>query len=295
MAGLRWVFEGGIEVSRDSDGLWHAELGYPIESKEPLPLGNSPDQWGLRPVFKGWALENGEYQGYLLSFYGDNLELQGSIFSFEPSPDFPIFYPFLDLTYDVRATLYHCKRLVHAYATICRNLARLTSNPDPPVFDGNIVRFPCDGTPYFEFDALLSAARRSYDKAGNVLWAILRKKGGRPDNFEEALDRLNNLPEKLAADLRDSWRVTGVKLKDYRDCTQHFVSLDLFSNVTMKRFDCGLWRAVIPIPDNPGVKSKKKFSYASGLDVLSYGWTVTNEIVSLRSQIMSFVLEKLKT
>ena len=79
-----------------------------------------------------------------------------------------------------------------------------------------------------------------------------------------------------------SWTDVGAKLKDYRDCTQHFASTDIgMGAVTMWRIAPGVWTAWARIPDNPEVKSKAKFTYARGHDALTYGWEVANELISL--------------
>jgi hypothetical protein len=101
------------------------------------------------------------------------------------------------------------------------------------------------------------------------------------------LGRLKTCPKQLAAGLGSSWTDVGEKLKDYRDCTQHHVSMDLGGTiVTMKCLGDGVWRAWARIPDNPETKSKKKFTYAAGHDALTYGWEVANEVLSLASAVV---------
>jgi hypothetical protein len=56
--------------------------------------------------------------------------------------------------------------------------------------------------------------------------------------------------------------------------------------VMMKRLGDGVWRAWARIPDNPQARSKKKFTYTLGLDALTYGWEVANEVVALATEVV---------
>ena len=155
------------------------------------------------------------------------------------------------------------------------------------------MQFGFQFAPYFEFDALLSAARRAYDKAGNLAWAAFRGSGGgRPDNLAKLLKRCECIPKELADRLKQSWVKIGSRLKDFRDCTQHFASTDIGGcSIRMEKLDAGIWRAVAPIPDNPEAKSRSRFTYTCRLDALTYGWEVTNEVACLASALRSAISE----
>ena len=43
------------------------------------------------------------------------------------------------------------------------------------------------------------------------------------------------------------------------------------------------------IPDNPEAKSQSAFTFAKGLDALTYGWELSNEIVRVATAIMMAV------
>src|SRR5262245_508342 len=110
-----------------------------------------------------------------------------------------------------------------------------------------------------------------------------------PNNLEGILGRLSGCPEELEERLRTSWTMFGQKLKDYRDCTQHFAIDTAFGScyVTMKQLEDGVCRAWARIPDNPKTKSRKMFSYDAGHDALTYGWEIVNEVTSVAADTVA--------
>jgi hypothetical protein len=139
-----------------------------------------------------------------------------------------------------------------------------------------------------ELDALLSASRRAYDKIGQVVWAAFERRGQVPDNVAGVLKRSRSCPKELAERFGVSWALVGRKLKDYRDCTQHYASTPLGTDaITKRRLDGDLWGAWARIPDNPEVRAKGKFTYALELDALTYGWEVSNEVILLAAAAMA--------
>jgi hypothetical protein len=250
------------------------------------------DRFGLLPVLVTEAREDGRNLDNLLSRDGRLLELRASSLSIFNAPDnFPLFLKINSLAYDLNATVYHCKQLASAYADVTSAHARIRSNPGYPDQPGGWVSFCDQAVPYYELDALLSAARRVYDKTAHMAWqAFGGKGGGMPGNAADLLKRRSNMPPKTRDRLRSSWDTIGAKLKDYRDCTQHFASTDIgLCTINMIRLDKDVWKARALIPDNPEVKSKKKFSYASTIDALAYGWQVTDEVVALAVEMASAI------
>ena len=80
--------------------------------------------------------------------------------------------------------------------------------------------------------------------------------------------------------LEESWQVYGERLTDYRDCIIHYTPIDFgMSTANMHKLDDGIWSVMMRIPDNPETKSKSAFTFAKGLDALTYGWELSNEIV----------------
>jgi hypothetical protein len=262
----RFVHEGGLVAytATDSDSV--------------------RERFGLRPVLATEALEDGRNYDLLLSHDGRPLGVQASrLGSFNVPGNLPLFLKISALAYDLNAVVYHCKQLASAYADVTSDYARIRSIPGYPEDGGDFASFGGQPVPYYELDALLSAARRVYDKTGHVAWQAFGG-GGRnmPDNLEDLLKRWRDMPPEVRARLEGSWEAVGVKLKDYRDCTQHFASTDIgLCTINMIRLDKDVWRARALIPDNPEVKSRKKYSYASNTDALAYGWQVTDEVVAL--------------
>jgi hypothetical protein len=62
-------------------------------------------------------------------------------------------------------------------------------------------------------------------------------------------------------------------LTDYRDCIIHNAPIDFgLGTGSMQKLDGGVWSVLMRIPDNPEVKSRAAFTFAKGLDALTYGW-----------------------
>jgi hypothetical protein len=244
---------------------------------------------GLRPVLSTLASSTGDLD-FLLSGtgIGGALNRRVSPLNSKTVKNGRLLPKAFALSYDVGATLHHCASLAKAYGSIVNNFQRTLSIESNPISKSDLVVFGNQEEPYYELDALLSASRRAYDKIGHYVWhAFEGAGGGMPDNMSQTLDRLKTCPQPLANRLRNSWTTVGERLKDYRDCTQHFASVDIgFGAVMMKNLREGVWRAWARIPDNPEVKSKKRFTYRLELDALSYGWNVANEVVLLTREAL---------
>jgi hypothetical protein len=249
--------------------------------------------YALRPVARIRRRTAGETE-MTLSLKGEVLEFEVTDLYSKAggSGDVPLMYKMFALGYDVGATLYHCRKLARVYAGIVLRYEQLRSTLGPPESEGDSAQFGSHGEAYYELDALLSAARRVYDKIGACVWQAFERKGDMPENVGEMLDRFQNVPAQLLERLRRSWTETGVRLKDYRDCTQHFASTDRgLEDVTMHRVAPGVWSAWAQIPDNPEAKSKVRFTYHQGRDALTYGWEVANEVLSLMGQSIGLAIE----
>lgn len=246
------------------------------------------DNYGLRPVLVTEACATGD-RDHLLSKCGVLLGIQASaLYSDSTNNGVPMFKTFA-IAYDVGAALHHCENLTKAYGSIVAKYQRIQSIPGIEASESDLANFSYQAEPYYELDALLSASRRVYNKIAYFVWqAFEGGGGGMPDNMGDLIGRLKACPEPLATRLRSSWINIGEKLKDYRDCTQHFASMDNgLTTVTMKRIEDGVWMTWARIPDNPEVKSKKKFTYAANHDALTYGWEVANEVISLASEAVA--------
>jgi hypothetical protein len=242
---------------------------------------------GLRPVL---AIEarSARHLDLLLSGAGAVLGIQASTLYSGTTRDGLLLLKKFALAYDIGAALHHCVNLAKAYESIVNNFQYIRAIPGHTTSESDFVALGSQEEPYYELDALLSASRRAYDKIGHLVWhAFEGGGGGMPKNMTQLLDRLNTCPLPLADHLRSSWIKVGKRLKDYRDCTQHFASVDMgLGTVMMKNLGDDAWRAWARIPDNPEAKSKKKFTYALDLDALTYGWEVANEIVLLATEVV---------
>jgi hypothetical protein len=79
-------------------------------------------------------------------------------------------------------------------------------------------------------------------------------------------------------------------LTDYRDCIIYNAPIDFgLGTGSMQKLDGGVWSVLMRIPDNPEVKSRAAFTFAKGLDALTYGWELTNEIVRVATAIMKVI------
>lgn len=244
--------------------------------------------YGLNPVLMIESSKGTDVE-ILLSKLGVALGFPISALYSSPPGNPALLSKMIPLTYDLGAAIHHCRNLAKAYASTLSQYQRILSIDGhvEPEFD--LASFGRQLEPYYELDALLSAGRRIYDKIGHCIWqAFEGNDGGMPRSFPDLLARLTRCPEPLKERLRWSWVNVGSKLRDYRDCTQHFASTDVgLGHVTMKRLAKGLWVAWARIPDNPETKSKKKFKYNADHDALTYGWEVVNEVTSLAAEAIA--------
>lgn len=198
-------------------------------------------------------------------------------------------YPVHHLAYLLAAVSYHCQQLAEVYVDISTDYSRMTqltgqrNRTDRSLFGGQ-------AKPYFEFDALLSAARRSYDSLRYILWPKYGRRGSMPRSIESLLAAQTGIPQGLHNRLAESWHKTGVLLTEYRDCIHHYVPVDFaFAAASMERSPLQLWTMMIRIPDNPDARSKARFTFATGRDALTYGWEVGEEILSVGLEVVDAV------
>lgn len=195
----------------------------------------------------------------------------------------------MTLQYVLGSTIYHCQRLALAYSIICSEMLKFSSIRGwSPTSESGLGG---QNHAYYEFDALVTAARRSYDATRFILWDVFGPGGKHcPRNYQTALNACRNLPVALKQRLQQSWSQYGKKLTEYRDCVQHYIPVDFGqATASMKKLDGDVWTAELRIPDNPEVRSKRLFQYTAGLDALTYGWEITNEVVTLAADIMGAI------
>lgn len=272
------IFEKGLEVRREnSDWLSTSNCRQPIQV-DPIQITETHN---LRPIVLTLELSPAHSHPFLApTSKGRLLEIEmADLTQIAPFQNRRFVMWNLDLSYTVGAVIHHCHLLAQAYVDICRNFSRF---PSP----NGKVRSPCvfgnQPEPYYAFEALINAAMRFYMTARRPIWAAFGCGGPVPNSFEKTMDRCTKLPNALGQQLKRSWDVCGEKLKEYRDCIEHYVKLgDHIPFAFMELLDDQLWTAWLRIPDNPQARSGKAFRYDSKLDALTYGWTVTDEVVKL--------------
>ncbi len=238
--------------------------------------------YGLRPILATDARPSGDLD-LLLAVDGALLGPQVSRIVSTSITGVALLLKKRALIYDLGAVAHHCSNLAREYSIVVGEFNRIRSIPGYKEPESDVVQFARQAESYYEFDALLSAGRRVYDKIASYVWQVFEGGGNMPRGMAGLLGgRLQRYPPQLAERLQKSWTDIGKQLKDHRDCTQHFASADFgIAMVTMQRLPGGVWSASARIPDNPETKSKDKFSYASGYDALTYAWGVTIEVISL--------------
>jgi hypothetical protein len=182
-------------------------------------------------------------------------------------------FPVHHLAYLVGATSYHSQRLAELYAQISYRYSRIIQRF--PAGHSDMGGFQNQTEPYYEFDALISAARRSYDSTRYLLWHKFGQERGSstPRSLEALLKIPLEMPDVLRRRLTESWETFGRSLTHYRDCIHHNIPVDYgLATATMKRHQTRCWMTFMRIPDNPEAKSKRKYTFALGRDALTYGW-----------------------
>lgn len=196
----------------------------------------------------------------------------------------------MNLAYVVGAVCYHCEQLAKTYSEICYTFSRSFHSL---IHKSDYATFQHQPEPYYELEALITTAIRSYNTMRYIIWNAFGPddKQSVPSNFEKTLP-LCKLPPKLESRLNHSLSIFGIKAKDYRDCTQHYVQIcHELPHAHMKKIENVIWSTSIYIPDNPEARSQKQFKYDSQIDALTYGWGLTNEIFEVSQEIINAVVD----
>lgn len=98
---------------------------------------------------------------------------------------------FLSVVYTAANGVYHCKRMAESYATIVSRFAAR------PLVDSERVIFSDNPEPFFEFDALISAAMRTLDALRRPLWRLYGNPGSVPSSFKKTVDACKRIPDSL--------------------------------------------------------------------------------------------------
>jgi hypothetical protein len=191
------------------------------------------------------------------------------------------------LSYALGVMVYHCANLAELYVRICHRMS-LMSRVDRATSDP-LLGFGYNEEPYFEFDALVAAARRLYDAPRELLWQAFDGRAGQMPNADvhDLVGGLPSIPDALRERLTTSWTQHGARARDYRDCIAHYADSEHgLGNVEMIRHRLGVWSARARIPDNPEVRSRRKFTYAKQLDALDYSLDLTAEVTAFLTAVV---------
>lgn len=300
---IRLIFQRGIEISGSPHGISPTAAHFADAIQEIV------GQRGLKPIVQtdriDWKMQgltddesqglaDGELHQMLSANQEPSLDIRSNAaeqLSMSRLTD-GFFGKCYDLSYSIRGTIYHCQRLANFYASISKAKWRLTKIPGfehgPRGCIGNQTEA------YYEFDALIAKARRTYDCLAAVLWFVFERHMSQcPGNFAKALAAYKSVPEDLRLRLKSSWDRFGSKLKDYRDCVMHYVPVDAHHGTAWtERLNCGVWSVMIRIPDNPEVRRRAKFTYQLNLDALDYGWELANELTEVIELVATAIKAK---
>lgn len=283
---VRQVYEKGIEIRLGEDGRLYfqsVQIGQSVEV-----MADPKVTYGVRRILYTERLSSGEERTWLLSPAQEILSLELTELSqIATRKGGRIEKAYYGIWYSAGAICNHCQRLAEAYASICRSFASI-----PIEGIESVVTFQSTSEPYYEFDALVTAARRSYNTMRHLLWHAFGEKYSIPGSFEVVLRHCKRLPPGLTDRLNFSWSQFGEKTRAYRDCIQHYVSvIRSIPLAIMTRLPGGLWSTSCWLPDNPEVRSHdlwsdQQFQFSRRIDALTYGWELTNEIVDVAKAIL---------
>jgi hypothetical protein len=197
----------------------------------------------------------------------------------------------------VWAMLYHLRNLADAYA----ELARCTAGTPGKKMDGYGLDIgdALGTSAELEFDAFSFKARIYFKTLRYALWQVFAPHGGTtPRSFDrtlEALGRMHKLPDNLQEHLESEWQSFGRRIADYRDCLAHNVtSLSRWGGVEGRIIRPDIWGIRYYLPDNPEVKSAKKFCYEKKIDALAYSGWVARKTIALSIKVIESALPEMK-
>jgi hypothetical protein len=281
---IRIVFEQGLVLRRISD-TWQVAN---TESDHPPPIVEPSEisaRYGLRPVLITERLDSGKERTFLLATQKPDLfglhitDIQQRTLRTEG-----LILKAQSVLYMLGALEYHCSKLCELYANTCGHFSGL---PNPERTERAI--FSGKSESYYEFEALVTALRRTYDSLRFSLWHFFGPgKGDLPVSFYRVLPLCTALPPTLSEKLRESWDTLGVKITAYRDCIQHYAPVAFsLGAVHMSRGPAGAWTMRALIPDNPQARTASKFTFRHGIDALTFGLDAANSLLQLCTLVIS--------
>lgn len=194
--------------------------------------------------------------------------------------------PAMNLLYVVGAAHYHVSKLLELYKDVA---LRCLGDSLASKFKDDRVVLSGQIEPYFEIEALISAAARIFETARYPLWQSFGKKHGCPKKFETAVNSLE-LPESLE-NWRQRWSSYYVRLRDYRDCFHHNAHFGARLPFAMGVRIDDYWGLSVRLPDNPESKSYEAFTYDKNIDALEYGWNLVNDLFDFTAETFDAIAE----
>ncbi|HTM56492.1 MAG TPA: hypothetical protein VL175_20845 [Pirellulales bacterium] len=199
-----------------------------------------------------------------------------------------------DLHYELAGVLFHCMAMVRLYSAARRDLCVFMEvvQRDDPISPTTDFSLDWRGSPevYFEFDAVVSKAKRVLDQWRLVLWELFnknKKAKDPPRRFWKTLQTLaSSMPEQLKKGLLEAWQSFGSDVLEYRENVQHFGKSKGLSSCRLKRIG-STWGLTVLIPDDSKVQSDRDYKYDKKRDALSFCWNVTSALVLLTGEIIS--------
>jgi hypothetical protein len=283
----RVIFDRGVETFRAADGRWRlphplGELAAPSADPHALVARH-----GLRPVVLASTGPLGATRTHLVSAAG-TLGWRPPIERLYE--DAVTAGDALRLRYLVDALDHHCTRLAESYGRVnmaARRLMAAFGTRELAVLSGQ-------PEPYYEFDALLSCAARAYETVRSLVWVTFGDDGLARSRraarryparrFDDFVRDCRRTPAVLRDALLESWSDHGADVNAYRRCLHHLDAADFgYASVRLRLLDDDLWAVSVPIPDNPRVGARQRYTFANRLDALDYGWSLTTEVMRVVS------------
>jgi len=195
---VRFVYEHGVTVQRSTDGAWYFESVEKGSSFPPVNPGDISREYGLRPILTTYRASADDEMTSLLSQTKEKLPLDGQRYKLAEGDwkNEAILYDVFNLSYIVGALVYHCMQLAEIYSSICKDYVKRYVNDDlTSSRDEDEAMFGPQQTGYYEFDALITAAKRTYNTTRYILWKVFGPYDvSFPASFERTLPKCNRLP-----------------------------------------------------------------------------------------------------
>jgi hypothetical protein len=280
------IYEHGIEIK-----LLNGERCVPALMKGPSDdrflFSDFLKKYAIRPVLSFEDFSEGESFIHILSIDGmRSLNLDCTNFRIASSLRASLWHKYLRFLYDIGSVMHHCISLAKCYADLSDDFSRHRSIPGYPADESGHVLFGGRHEIYYEFDALISAARRVYNELKMITWDKFGAGRDTPKKMDDMLHGVTSMPETVKHRMLASWQQHGARLKDYRDCAHHHTSLDIGNgSALLILLDGCIWSVRAPIPDNPEAKTHRGFTYQLNHDALTYAWELTNELINLALEL----------